>query len=651
MALLPVSTNRVSTPLNSQRLLHQLQSDQLAIQRYYDQLSTGRRVLRLSDDPAAAAKAITLQREIANTEQLGRNATATEAYHRSTDSALARINDALTQARGVAVEAAQGVLSDDEREALAITVRQALDSVVTSGNAMFTEHPLLGGILHGKAAIESGDGTVRFNGSDAVGKTTVGGGTPTLLTVSGQEAIGVAAPFLEGKPLDAAMTADTRLVDLRGGRGVIPGSIELTGSGESVQLDLQDAATIGDVADMLRDVTLDGRSLSVILGADTIRVQYDDGLTGTLMVTDLPGSQLARDLRIENPDGLQPPPIIGDGLAPRVTRSTPLSELNGGAGIDLSDGIVIDRGGERVTIDFSGVQTVGDVLIRINRSGADVRAELDPHSDRLLVRGLVSGVDYSIGENGGSAATSLGIRSASADVFLSDLGGGRGIRHHASGPDLVITRPDGTPLEVELEDAETIQDVIDKIRNHPNNQDAARVQVALNAVGNGLQLTAPPDAEPIRVTQRGASDAGIRLGLIPPGQQAGTGETVGGVARLSGTDFHPRDAGGAIDTLLRLERAVREGDLPEIGRLQSRLDTDLDQSSRTRGRVGVWSRTVRELKTAVEDENVLLQAQASEAMDADMASVISNLTARQTALEASMRFVGQTANLTVLNFL
>ena len=80
MPLLPIASSRVSEPLKNQRLLSQLNADQLAIQRQQDQLSTGKRVVRVSDDPAAAGRAIILQRGIGRVEQLSRNATATESF-------------------------------------------------------------------------------------------------------------------------------------------------------------------------------------------------------------------------------------------------------------------------------------------------------------------------------------------------------------------------------------------------------------------------------------------------------------------------------------------------------------------------------------------------------------------------------------------
>ncbi|MCC9658144.1 flagellar hook protein [Rhodopirellula sp. JC737] len=651
MSLLPVATNRISTPMQNQRLMHQLNSDQLAIQRQYDQLSTGRRVLSISDDPAAAAQAISLQRGVSRTEQMVRNANSVEAFYQSADVTLDKVDGAIIEARGAAVEAAQSVLSDDQREALAMTIRQQMEAVVSAGNAMFADHQILGGILETDAALEHLSGTVRFNGSQAIGQTKLGDGALTEFTVTAASAIGVGEPFIQGQSLGASLNENTRLIDMRQGEGVQPGVLTVSDGSNFVELDLRQAATIGDVADMFRSVDLDGRSLSFTIGPDSVTVQYADGLPGTLAIRDSEGSRLSSDLLIANPQGFRPPPLVGDRLSPQVTLGTPIADLNNGAGLDLTDGIVIDRGSDRYTIDFSDAETVGDVIIAINRSDAEVRAVLNETSGSIEVHGLRAGVDYSIGENGGQAATQLGIRTADEDTLVSELARGRGLRLNPEGPDLVITRPDGIELELELEDVSTVGDIVDLIRNHPDNQDTQRVLVDLNSVGNGLQLSVPPGADPIRVSQPGVSDAGTYLGWIEPGEASAEGEIQGAFMVLDGRDYQPRDSGGAIDTLLRLETAIRDGDISEIGRLQQRLDEDLDTSTRTRGRVGVWHSALQDSRTAVENENVLLQSQLSDAMDADLAAVISELQARQAALEASMRFIGQTSGITVLNYL
>jgi flagellar hook-associated protein 3 FlgL len=651
MPLLPVSTSRTSTPLNLQRLLFQLNSNQVALQQRYDQLSTGRKLLRYSDDPAAANRAIALQNSIERSGQLLRNAGVTSSYYQNADEALGRVTGALTEARGVAVQAAQSVLSPEEREALAITIQQQISSIVSAGNATFLDHPLLGGVLGQRPTLEIDGPTVLYGGNVARGSTLVGPNDPVVLAANGNDALGAFSIILAGKSLDAALTRDTLLSDMRGGLGVEPGVIEISDGVDWQTVDMSKASTIGDVADLIEHIDLHGRELSVSIQNDAIRIEYLDGLPGTLAIRDTNGSRLATDLAINNEDGLRVPPIIGDRLAPQVTLHTRLATLNSGAGIDVSSGIRIQQGDQVFVIDLSRAQTLGDVIAAINRSEADVHAEVNGIEGHIALHSLRSGVNYSIGENGGNVAAILGIRSSSAETKLSELGNGSGVAFDPIEADLRIVRPDGVVFDVNLDGSTTIQDVIDRIRNHPLNLDTLKVLVDLNEFGNGIQLKAPPGTGDLTVEQLGLSDAGVKLGLIPAGQTVATSVVDGSVVTIAGSDYRSLEAGGTIDTLIRLEQAVRNNDIQEISRLQGRLGEDLDRASQTRGRVGVWSQSLDQLKTSVEDQLVTLEARRSDEVDADLAKIISELTQRQTSLEASMRLIGQLSQLTVLNFL
>lgn len=651
MAILPIASSRVSEPLKNQRLLSQLNSDQIGIQRNLDQLSTGKRVVRVSDDPAAAGRAIVLQRGIGRVEQLSRNAATTESFYAATDNALARVDAALIEARGATVQGAQNVLSTDERNAIALTVRHALESTVAAGNSIFRDHQLLGGVLGSGNALDYVDGQIVFHGTDAVAQTNVGGGSLVPVGISGTDALGIAENFFQGASLDAGLDRSSRLVDLRGGKGVDPGLIRVSDGGNFIDVDLRSASSLGDVVDVLNAVKLNGRDLEVTIQPDGITVGFKDGLPGTLAIDDAASDSLAADLAIKNPGGLNPPPLITNGLAPRVNESTLLSNLNGGLGINVSTGLQIQRGTDTFTVDLSNAQTVGDVLIAINRSGADVRAELDGPSGGIAIRALRSGVDYSIGENGGSAATLLGIRTESEATKLGELNRGRGVVIDTSAPEFSIVRPDGVTLDLELTGTESIGDVLNLIRNHPLNQDSLRVIPSLNAVGNGIHLIAPPGASPITVRRGRVSNAAEFLGLVGKGQSEAVGAISGPFAAFSGSRFLPKEAGGALDTLLRLEIAIRDSDIPEIGRLQQNLDIDLDHSTSARGRVGVWSQNVEQLKAAADDHVVALKSELSTEVDADFATVVSELQQRQNSLEASLRLIGQTAKLTLLDFL
>ncbi|WP_164102776.1 flagellin N-terminal helical domain-containing protein [Candidatus Laterigemmans baculatus] len=652
MSLLPVVTPRTSTPLQHQRLVYQVHADQVGLQRLYDQLSTGRRVLSPSDDPTAAARALSYQQGVDYSEQLVRNTKAASGYLQSVDTAMASIDDGLIEARAIAVGAAQGVLAEGERETLAGQLDQVLARLMSVGNQAFRDHSLIGGALTSKPPLRWENGTIVYSGNEAVAQAEIAPGTAVATLPTGDDALGLAAPRLKSKELAAGLTAETRLVDTRDGRGMQPGILRLSGGGDWTEIDLRGSVTMGDVASRIEGVVLDGRELAVDISGDAVTIRYADGLHGTLAISDAPGSELAKQMKISNPQGIAPPPIVGAGLAPRTTTATRLSDLDDGAGLDLQPGFQIVEGDETFEVDLSTAETVDDVLLAINHSGAAVRAELDPTTSKLQLRLLKSGVTYSIGESGGMAATRLGLRSAGGETRLDSLRNGRGAGLSGDArPDLTIVRPDGVSLDINAEGLSTIDDVIAAINAHPDNQDAAQVTAALSAHGNGITLQGASGTGGLEIRQNPPSELGNTLGLIPSGQDAVVGSSEAGNEVVRGADYAPVESGGALDTLLRLRDAVLSGDVTEIERLSQRLDADFDQANRTRGMVGYRLQSVDLMQARAEDQAVLMKSRMSEEIDAEFTSMVSEITRRQMSLDASLRLMGQTSGLTVLNFL
>ncbi len=343
------------------------------------------------------------------------------------------------------------------------------------------------------------------------------------------------------------------------------------------------------------------------------------------------------------------PTLSGSG----IVDSDSLALTDGGSGEPLDPaGFSIVQGSEQFTVSLAGVATVGDLLNAIRDSGADVLAEINASGTAIDVRSRVSGVDFSIGENGGQTATQLGLRSFTASTALSELNYGRGVETFA-GPDLVIHRRDGTELQIDLSGALTIGDVLDLINNDPGNLDpATRVEARLIAVGNGIEIVDANAAGPdtLEVRRARPSQAAWDLGLVPKGQDSVTA-TAGAIESIQGEDVRPLEVQSVFNTLIRLGNAVRDGDVTQIERLAGLLNEDLDRSSLERASIGARAQTVDALTTRLEDEQVEIQQILSEKLDVDFADAISRMTAQQIAVQATMEMIGRTFQLTLLDFI
>jgi len=164
--------------------LIQRQSDMAASQ---EQLSTGNRVNRASDDPAAAARAERALAAEANATAAERGVDASKNAMTLSESALGDASDLLQQIRETLVAAGNGSYSDAERSTLADKIsglRTQLLGVANRQDGSGTY--LFGGQAAGHAPFLDATGGVVYQG--ASGQVNAASGEPLPLTVDGQTA-------------------------------------------------------------------------------------------------------------------------------------------------------------------------------------------------------------------------------------------------------------------------------------------------------------------------------------------------------------------------------------------------------------------------------------------------------------------------------
>jgi flagellin-like hook-associated protein FlgL len=190
-----------------------------------------------------------------------------------------------------------------------------------------------------------------------------------------------------------------------------------------------------------------------------------------------------------------------------------------GEDLDLTSGLQIRNGANTYTVDVSAASTVEELLNVLNGSGADILAEINASGTGINIRSRLSGADLMIGENGGTTATQLGVRTLNRATTLAELNYGQGI-HPSGGTDFTIHRNDGVDLDINLSSANTLGDVIDLINNHPSNANpATRVVARLAQFGNGIELVDdnPVPGQSLSITQAFTSHAAEELGLVVKG--------------------------------------------------------------------------------------------------------------------------------------
>ncbi|HEV2972838.1 MAG TPA: flagellar hook-associated protein FlgL [Pirellulales bacterium] len=767
-AIAPIPATRVSDLLTTQRLNAQLQADEIGLQQLESQVSTGQRLTLPSDDPTAAAQAINLNRLIQQKTQIKNNLDTNQSYLTETDTALGNVANLLSNARSTALSVAGTVADSSQRQTAAQVVASAIQQLTDIGNQSFNGRYLFAGSQAGTSPFQTDGSYVKYVGN-AEQLTSLSDISQLFQTnVSGADAFGALSTGVSGAAnLTPNVTADTRLSDLDGGQGVNKGSITISDGAHSSVVDLSNAVTLGDVANLIESHPPLGRTLRVDITSTGLNVSLDAAGGGNLTITEVGNTTTAAQLGILSPNNVGTA-VVGKPLNPQLTLTTSLSDIlgsqaqanlissgsdkdiviqannhgaayngfavhliddhtvtvgsekvnydavgktitidiasglstakdvvhalnnnaafsadftaaldpaelkndgsgtldttptattAGGSGVnfDSGSGLQIANGGQTYTIDTSGDHTVEDLLNTLNGSPASLSAEINSSGNGINIRSRLSGSDFSIGENGGSTAAQLGVRTFNGSTLLTQLNYGIGIHTATSGTDFIVQRPDGYQLKVTVGSAKTIQDVINLINNDPNNQVAAnKVTAQLASTGNGIVLTTtdPSTVSPLAVIEQNGSTAAQDLGLVPAGQtQSNPATASGGTTTIAGADVNPQETDSAFNALIRLKSALENNDTNGINRAIGLLDGASSQLDLTRADLGAREQTLNTVSTSLATEQDNLQSSLSNTVDVDMASAITNLTALQTSFTATLQMTAQISKLTLLNYL
>lgn len=201
---------RVSTSQIYNNSVNQMQNSQARLAEIQERISSGKALLRPSDDPVAAARILKLERELARTEVFDANIDASKRRLELEELTLGQIDTATTRVRELALQANNGTYSAADRKIMAEEVKQLQESIYALMNTKDVEGEYLfaGNQGNTQPFVENSDGSFSYVADDGQRFIQAGPELQVATTDSGRDAFMV----LENDLTISVLGQDTGLI-------------------------------------------------------------------------------------------------------------------------------------------------------------------------------------------------------------------------------------------------------------------------------------------------------------------------------------------------------------------------------------------------------------------------------------------------------
>lgn len=337
-----------------------------------EQLSSGKKLLRPSDNPVAAATVLALQRQLGD---VSRYSDAIDTARPLLDSGMSSLNEAssiLTDARALAVQGLNGTLNDSDRKALAQNLELLKSRMIEVGNSKLGDRYIFGGTdtTDMPFSEETVDGQPRvvYHGDGNSRSVAVGPGVDLAVNIPGNEAFG---------------RFESTGVQYVGATGIKPGTSADAGTGYGY-ITLRHDSTAGSVGSGVAlanggasDTLIGNRGLTIDSAAGTVQLG-----NGTAVAIPAAGSSNVSDFTVTDEHGAvvhldfsgydgtsSSSTLTGNGsVSIDGTNFTPLDLSNHNQELTAANGTVLHidaTGAVQATTDlysFKGAVNTFDVL-------------------------------------------------------------------------------------------------------------------------------------------------------------------------------------------------------------------------------------------------------------------------------------------------
>lgn len=130
-------------------------------------VASGKRILKLSDDPVGLTQVLNTKSTLSNIEQLGRNINMGKSWLAASESTLTGVQDLISSMKALCVQMATSTTGADERRSAAETVQNTLEELVALANTEVNGRYIFAGSKTDAVAFTlNADNTVTYNGNN-----------------------------------------------------------------------------------------------------------------------------------------------------------------------------------------------------------------------------------------------------------------------------------------------------------------------------------------------------------------------------------------------------------------------------------------------------------------------------------------------------
>lgn len=166
-----------------------IQRNYADVTRTHEQITSGKKILTPSDDPVGAVRLMQLEKEQGVLDQYKGNLNAAKNSLTQQESALQSINNAMQRVRELALSAGNGALTQTERNAIAVELREREEELLGLMNSKNARGEYLFGGFQGKTQpyVQTADGTYSYAGDEGRRKVQIASSQELAITDSGKE--------------------------------------------------------------------------------------------------------------------------------------------------------------------------------------------------------------------------------------------------------------------------------------------------------------------------------------------------------------------------------------------------------------------------------------------------------------------------------